>query len=341
MKNLYLSFFVICAFITTTCIGDIKLGDNTAVVFATVDEGKKILSTQDDFVQCLSPFDRSARLKTDRDVSKAEFLEFAGHNALPWTDSEKQKVESAFYNLQAKLKILPLPFPKTIYMVKTTGNEEGHASYTRGSAVIIPEDKLAENESAVEKLICHELFHVLTRANPDLRERLYGLIGFTKCNEIEFPAELKSRKITNPDASRNDHYIRLQLNGKVVSVVPILFSIAEKYDVARGGEFFNYLQFQFLLVEQNGGSSDFRPVYDGQNPKLVDMEELSGLIEQVGKNTDYLIHPEEILADNFALLVMQEQNVPSPDVLKKIKEVLTKKQIAEPNAPADANKSSS
>jgi hypothetical protein len=339
MKNLCLSLVVTCTFIET-CLGDIRLGDSTAVLFATVEQGKQILSAQDDFVKCLSPFDRSARLKTDKDVSETEFLEFVGRNVLPWTDGEKQKVESAFSDLQARLKVLSLPFPKTIYMVKTTGDEEGRAPYTRGCAVIMPQNELEGNASTVEKLICHELFHVLTRANPDLRERLYELIGFSKCNEIEFPPKLKSRKITNPDAPRNDHYIRLQLDGKVVSAVPILFSSVEKYDVARGGEFFDYLQFRLLLVEQIAGSSDFKPVYDGQNPKLVGVEDVSGFVEQVGKNSEYLIHPEEILADNFRMLVLQEQDVPSPDILRKMKEVLAKKQTAEPNTPADARKSS-
>jgi len=94
------------------------------------------------------------------------------------------------------------------------------------------------------------------------------MIGFTKCLEIEFPAQLKSRKITNPDAPRNDHFVRLQIAGREALAVPILFSSAEKYDVTRGGEFFNYLQFQFLLVEKQGDSSVKVLVEDGQ-PKLV------------------------------------------------------------------------
>lgn len=340
MRKLCLSFAIACVLLTRACHGELKLGDDTAVVFATVDEGKQILTVRDDFVQRLSPFDRAARLKTDRDVSEIEYLKFVGQNVLAWTENEKQKVESAFDGIQAQLKVLSLPFPKTIYMVKTTGNEEGRAPYTRGNAVVIPKDELAGSTTAIERLICHELFHVLSRANPELQERLYELIGFTKCNEIDFPAKLKACKITNPDAPRNDHCIRLQFDGKVIWAVPILFSSTEKYDVTRGGEFFVYLQFQFLLVERSGDSSDVRPVYDGPNPKLVGMEEVSGFIEQVGRNTEYFIHPEEILADNFTLLVLEERNVPSPDILRKMKDVLTKRQIAEPNVPADANKPS-
>ena len=48
-------------------------------------------------------------------------------------------------------------------------------------------------------------------------------------------------------------------------------------------------------------------------------------MEQVGKNTDYIIHPEEILAENFALLVLNETKVASPEILQKMREVLMRK----------------
>jgi hypothetical protein len=158
-----------------------------------------------------------------------------------------------------------------------------------------------------------------------LRERLYGAIGFTKCNEVEFPITLKSRKITNPDAPKNDHCIRLKVGSKESLAVPILFATTGKYDVRRGGEFFDYLNFQLLLVERSGDPPIVRPLSDGPQPRLVAIQQVSGFFEQVGRNTEYIIHPEEILADNFVLLVLGEDNVPSPDVLDRIKRVLTRR----------------
>jgi hypothetical protein len=43
---------------------------------------------------------------------------------------------------------------------------------------------------------------------------------------------------------------------------------------------------------------------------------------QIGRNTPYTIHPEEILAENFALLVRGETDVPSPEVLRRMEDVL-------------------
>ena len=79
------------------------------------------------------------------------------------------------------------------------------------------------------------------------------------------------------------------------------------------------------LVEKDSDSANLKAVFDGSSPKIVGMERVSGFMEQVGGNTDYIIHPEEILADNFALLVLNEHNVASPEILQKMREVLLRK----------------
>ena len=131
------------------------------------------------------------------------------------------------------------------------------------------------------------------------------------------PRRTATRKITNPDAPRNDHYIRVRVGGKECLAVPILYADRETYDVARGGEFFDYLQFRLLLVERGKGPDSVRVRYDGDKPMLVDVPEAAGFFEQVGRNTGYIIHPEEILADNFALLVMDSRGVRSPEWLEE------------------------
>ena len=110
----------------------------------------------------------------------------------------------------------------------------------------------------------------------------------------------------------------------------VSFSSAEKYNVKRGGQFFNYLQFKFLLVERDENSSTVKPIYEGQKPQIFGMQQVSGFFEQVGRNTRYIIHPEEILADNFALLVLKEGNIPSREIIEKIKKILTTNKITEP-----------
>ena len=43
---------------------EVRLG-RTTMSFATVEEGKQVLTSRDDYVERMSAFDRAARLKTD------------------------------------------------------------------------------------------------------------------------------------------------------------------------------------------------------------------------------------------------------------------------------------
>jgi hypothetical protein len=294
---------------------DVDLARGSVAHFASIDEGREILGNRDEFVQRLSPFDRAARLKTDRPVSEEEFLKFVKSSVLEWTDPERKKIEDAIGGIRPGLQSLSLALPPKINFVKTTGVEEGKAFYTRDSAIILPAGELdSASPELLQKTIAHELFHIFSRQNPALREKLYHIIGFTKCDEVQFPADIRDRKITNPDAPRNDHSIKVHLDDREVAGVPILFSKAPNYDVSRGGEFFNYMQLKLFLLPATGNTAG--------GAELVAPEQISGFIEQVGQNTSYLIHPEEILADNFALLVLGMEDVPSPEILKRMRAVL-------------------
>ncbi len=298
------------------------LNGSTTVVFATVEEAARILTAQDDFVRRMSPFDRAARMKTDRDVSEDEYLSFVGKSVLSWNSAEQQRIAAAYQEIETELRILSVPLPSRLFFIKTTGVEEGGAAYTRANAVVFPQGVLTLRRPEISKLLGHELFHVLSRANPDLREKLYAAIGFVNCGEVELPPALNLRRITNPDAPANDHCIRVQINGQDHWAVPILYSSVEKYDVKRGGEFLHYLQFRLLLVERSEDSSTAKPLENGQGPILLEPHQVSGYLEQVGRNTGYIIHPEEILADSFSLLLLRRRNIPSPEVLENLERIL-------------------
>jgi hypothetical protein len=288
-----------------------------SIDFATIAQGRELLTTRDDFVTRMSPFDRAARMKTDQDVTEDAYLRFVAANVREWAPDEKAAVEGVWAELKTKLDEMRLPFPKTILFVKTTGAEEGDAEYTRGVGIALPESALAsEKRSGLRAIVAHELFHVLSRNAPELRDRLYAVIGFQPCMEIVFPEALAARKITNPDAPKNDHCIQVRNGAETVWAVPILYAKTDRYDMAKGGLFFEYLKFSFLVVEGLSGK------YDAAHPVLLDVNQLQGFYEQVGRNTEYIIHPEEILADNFRLLLLGQSDVQSPQVLAGLRKAL-------------------
>jgi len=290
------------------------------LAFANVDQARQILATKDAFVERLSPFDRAARLKTSRIVTEAEYLDFVASAALGWNEADRKVISAAYTEVVDKIRALRLPLPPKVFVVKTTGQEEGDTVYTRQTAVMIPRAKIGDN---LPRLFAHELFHIASRANPALAERLYAVIGFTRCTEASYPANLAPRKLTNPDAPRNDYCIRVTLDGRSVAATPILFSRTASYDPVRGGEFFDYLQLGLLIRTEPGAALSTETV--------VGLQQVTGFFEQVGQNTQYVIHPEEILADNFALLVLG-MNAKSPAVLVGLRRALAEFSSTQPGA---------
>ncbi|MGF1911792.1 hypothetical protein L4C38_20460 [Vibrio kasasachensis] len=289
----------------------------TTLTFLDSQRAAAQLSHNDDFMQRLSQFDMEARMKTIDHVIKPEFKRFVRNNTLDWTEQDRQYVEQAYAELTLELDKYPLDLPKRIQMILTTGAEEGTAAYTRGKAIILQRDKLVLGQE-LKRIMAHEIFHIYTRHNQVKKDELYQSIGFDYVGEIEFPDDLEERKITNPDAPVNDYAILVEYNQQPVWAMPILYSISEKYDLNKGGEFFNYLLFKFLIVADEHGNW----TYDDDHPLIVDRSELKGFLEQVGSNTNYIIHPEEILADNFALLMLKTKPVNSPEIIAKMKSIL-------------------
>jgi hypothetical protein len=318
--------FMLCPVLTLSA----RAGQS--LIFASVADGSRILAVRDSFVERMSPFDRSARMKTDLDVSESEFLAFIGKAVLQWDSAETTAVQSALNQIDPALSQLFPALPEPIYVVKTTGEEEANTAYTRGNAIVLPRRILTLPERHLRRVLAHELFHILSRNYPRLRSMLYEAIGFHQCGEVEFPVELSPQKITNPDAPKNDHCIRVRVAGEPIWAIPILFSPTPKYDVARGGELFTYLSFALLVVEKSGPYGLARPIFDAHHPKLLSVNEVSDFFEQVGRNTQYIIHPEEILADNIALLVLGERNLPSPEVLNRIADALAHARAGERRA---------
>ena len=224
-----------------------------------------------------------------------------------------------FEALRTKIEAWKLNLPPVVLLVKTSGQEEGVA-YCRGPAIVLPRNVLGAQQQRLPSLLPHELFHVLSSHNARLREALYASIGFQACNRVALPGPLASRKITNPDAPVNDHYLTIELDGRPAEVMPVLYSKIDRYNPAQGGTLFAYLEFKLMLLENDAGVR--RAALSGGRPTLLDPKSTPGFAEQVGRNTSYTIHPEEILAENFVFLLNGRIDLPSPRVVEQMGNIL-------------------
>lgn len=300
----------------------LELKGMCSIHFASTSKAEEILQTRDAYIKALSPFDLKARMKNNGEIGERDFLDFIAAHALAWSPQEQQKLEKILLRIDKLLEPYNVYLPPKLYFIKTTGQEEGGAPYTRaGKAIILPVKIIALSQQQLFEMITHEIFHIISRNNPKLRSQLYSLIGFKKCSPISLPSSLKSLKITNPDAPNISHYIEVTINNKPRLVVPILLACEKKFKENPGENLFNYISLKFLPIEKHRGK--WR--YSTENKEVVtyDIEELSGYFEQVGMNTHYIIHPEEILAENFTLLLTEKKKLLSPGLLDKMERTLS------------------
>ena len=283
--------------------------------FATMEEGRVVLMSRDAFIDQMSPFDRKVRLQSETDLGAETLLELAAGQVLEWDPSEKQILNRAVDILRPELAKLGIRWKLPVKLIKTTGREESNAAYTRARAIIFPRQKIGSKQNPPVRLLAHELFHVLSRSDPQLRDRLYRLIGFLPTGAIQLPNQLRDRQLTNPDAPKMEHVIRLKTQeGKSIYVTPYLF--ASRAYSSNDSSLFSYLNFQLLQVSKRE-SGVWEPVFNGDRANLISPVH-PDFRRQIRNNTNYIIHPEEIIADNFAMMVVGSE-VKDSDLIDKIR----------------------
>ncbi|MBP1749004.1 MAG: hypothetical protein H6Q52_1543 [Deltaproteobacteria bacterium] len=293
-------------------------------IFASEEEGRSILTARDKFIENTSPFDRAVRTRSEKPVSVGQFLTFIGNNVTSWDNEEKEQVQKILSSLAPRFASYASFLPDRIYLIRTTGNEEGGVAYTRGNAIVFPRRLSMTNTVGLYKLISHELFHIISRHNKKIGDEFYGIIGFNKCPAYRLPESLENRRITNPDAPLNEYCIRVKAAGKDIVVLPLLYSQVDTYSKRDGEELFDYLQAAFISIAQVKSPGQKPITLKEKEMILYKEEELQGFYEQIGENTDYTIHPEEILADNFSYLFLEVTEMESPQIIEKMKRVFKK-----------------
>ena len=194
----------------------------------------------------------------------------------------------------------------SVKLIKTTGREECDAAYTRNKCIYIPISMVEWPYDELKELIAHELFHIVSTANPKFRNDLYLKLGFTVCPELDIPNEYKHLYVSNPDTIGKNCYVAFQNNGVQIKAVPFLYSETPY----RGGYFFEYFRFTFLESEMK--HEKCLPLYENTRPKFISApQKLFDLCEEIDPyDNQHRLHPEEILAYYWSLLPFSESNLP-------------------------------
>lgn len=293
----------------------------TVVRFATVAQGRAVLGAEDDWTAATSDFQRAATMGVAPPVTRARFLAFTVGTVKPWSAPQEARWRKALDTLAPRFAALHVPLPAEVLLVNTDGRDAANAPYTRANAVMLPMAALEEGSAGSPPdvvLLAHELFHVVSRHSPALATRLYSTIGFEPVAPLQWPAVWLPARIANPDAPHDRHAMRVSIAGRSALVMPML--MASRTDLKPGESFFSVMDVRLLEVTTSANGPTLPVMRDGQ-PVWHAPGSVPDFLDKLGANTGYIIHPEETMADNFALLVSGAR-ARNPQLLRRIEAVL-------------------
>merc|ERR1711991_256099 len=301
-----------------------NLSSSSRVVLASPELGSSILRNLDDpYYATLTAKEIHARVR--QRLSVPEFAEFQAQQTLSWTAADEAEILERFMpkmrrTLEERFpRLVPLLPPVTNFFLTNGSEETSFASgpksfiaFCRGSdSVFMSRQTLNfSTKGLLERahhLLWHEMWHIVSRnMSAAQRDAVYRPFGFEPLQhrvQNEHP-----ERLSNPDALYLEHY--MEVAGE--RMVPLLL-IDKSFDASdRDASVFQFMQLCFTCLDE-AGQIDLHRTYDlNRNEGL-----LHKIIERMGRNTSYLLHVEEVVAENFAMLA-NEETVADPEKLKQL-----------------------
>ena len=326
MRFTYFLFFVGCALIASffygcdrtngskskVVVGDtVRLDPQRTIIFLnkTASATAIGIDTLTPFFERINNLDMSLQMGSDytdsqHDSLRHSYIKFLKQHTLSFTNAEKAELltsvrETYFYTNA----LSPTLLPKTLYFIKIDG--EGYGKdifYTRNANIIIPEKELkaalAGDTVAFRRTITHEVFHVISRYHTKLQAALYAAIGFDTMSTMRVPEVLLKKLLVNPDGVNMQY--RMKLSDTLQGVM-----LTYSRPLNARSEFFEHFKSDMFQVKRRGGAWEVIADTLGESTLANAWQE--PFFKQIGTNTEYYIHPDEILAENFALLIASKK----------------------------------
>lgn len=250
--------------------------------FLTTNEVQRTLSQNDEFLQNLSPL--SLQMFRCRSVEDYRRILQGPNLALPFSQAEQTRIQGFMTYINTRLQELGLNFDLDIQFAKTSGMESMGMPYTRFNTIVLTfpylqalaAGRAIPGVNMGEGLIAHEIFHVISRNYPEIREVLYGLYNFRRQPLTENIPQM----FTNPDAPNCDYVVDVVHQGQQKTVRPVLALTGMDPMAMMSMDKQLYYQGRFIHRDQ------------------------TNYLEVVGATSPLsAYHPEELCAENFRLLI--------------------------------------
>ena len=295
--------------------------------YASKAEGQELLLSNEEYYNGFSQNDLDYKMQK-KGASMEEYKAFAVEQAEDFTEEEMDAADSIFREMEKTLEenSYTLPPLDEIVLIKTTMKEEcSVTAYTHGTQIYMSEKLLGrylsgKGDDATEQLVryvfWHEMFHCLTRCNPDFRAEAYKLIHFTvQEDDYPLPPSVFEYHISNPDVEHHNSYATFIIDGQNIDCFTDF--VTTRHFEREGDDFFDCST--TALVPVDGSDIYYTP------------EQAENFDEIFGTNTDYVVDPEECMADNFGYALAygmdgpKGDGYPNPEIIEGIMEYLCRR----------------
>jgi hypothetical protein len=285
------------------------------VVVATQEEGARAISARDEYMSTVTAGDVSIWLRrpgSGRDVDA--LAQYLAGNVLPWSPEERARLDAMIARVSPRLADLAPWLPERVQIARFRTESSSGADFTRGSTIFL--SGLKPTDEAMDERFFHELFHVISRSHEARRHEFYAIVGFEVCTPLVLDDALRARVLTNPDAPIVEYASQVQINNRSVWATPLMVADLTRYTPR--SDLFDHVELQFLALSRDASG---RCVADASST-LTQAELGAAVVARAGGNTNYVLHPEELVADNFAQMMMGRRAAPSPEVYNRLATLL-------------------
>lgn len=288
--------------------------------YASAEDGRELLLANTNYYENFTQNDIDFRLQKS-DGTLDELLDVSTSEISDFNFIEKYIIDRRIAKMARTLEKngYELPQIEEIVFVKTDMTVEmGASGYTHGTEVYLNSTNIMVSlipgaSEYFDKLLWHELFHCLTRCNPEFREQMYALIHFMVADsDYELPPCVQDYCISNPDVEHHDSYATFIIDGQEINCFTAWITTK------------NYAEAQTGFYDCN--TTALIPI-DGTDTYYVP-EQASNFDDVFGTNTGYVIDPEECMADNFAFAMLygiegeNDQGYPNPEIIQGIIDIM-------------------
>ena len=293
--------------------------------FATAEEGRELMLANTDYYDNFTQNDIDFRLRKEGGTMD-ELLKESADSVKEFGAIEKYSIDRRFAKMSRTLKRNGYELPKIDEIVLISADmtlESGASGYTHGTEIYLNGGTvmiftfldLIPGQRSLDELLWHEMFHCLTRCDPEFREQMYSLINFTVAEQdFEIPPCLKDKYSSNPDVEHHNAYATFNIDGKDIDCFPV-YIYTKDYAEAKS--------------DRDSGSAMILAPIDGTDT-YYEKEQASNFDEVFGTNTYYVTDPEECMADNFKLAMLygtkgkNGKGYPDPEIIQGIIDIVSR-----------------